>query len=151
MPLDNLKTLKEKIDSNLPLLNAVCPYANDLSRSLEILIRNNPNNKKAVMWIEGCIEIIINIEKQLFFIEHKENGRAKNRLLFLKKYVNRYQNRLTRKFTQIDTFLAAIDFLLTEEELSPMARSWLKGTDAILQQIEKEIFYAEYLYYPDSK
>ncbi len=151
MPLDNLKTLKEKIDSNLPLLNAVCPYAKDLSRSLEILIRSNPNNKKAVMWIEGCIEIIINIEKQLFFIEHEENGRAKNRLIFLKKYVNRYQNRLARKFTQIDTFLAAIDFLLTEEELSPMTKSWLKGTDVILQQIEKEIFYTEYLYFSVSK
>ncbi len=151
MPLDKLKILKEKIDSNLPLLNKTCPYANDLSRSLELLIHDNPNNTKAKMWIEGCIEMIANIEKQLFFIEHKDKCREKRRLIFLQKYISRYQNKLKDRFTQIDTFVDAIDFLLTKEELSPIARSWLKGVDIILQQIEKEIFYLEYLYYPASK
>ena len=145
MLLDNLKTLKEKIDSNLSLLDTKYPYARNLSRSLDILIQNNPNNTKAKMWIEGCIDMIVTIEKSLFFSNHKYNSRSKNRLLFLKKFITKHQNKLKDKFTQIDTFLNAINKLLSNEKFYPLKKPWIKGADKILIEIEKEFISLEYL------
>ena len=145
MPLDNLKNLKQKIDANFHTLAAKYPFTPSLLRSIELLLADDPTQIKVKLWIEGCIDMIVELEKQLYYIENEKNTLSKNRLRFLKKYMKKHQNSLKDKFPQIETFLNAIDVLLKFQELSPLEKPWLKGVDKILIEIEKEFISLEYL------
>ncbi len=145
MPLQKLRKLKQKINNNLNCLIIKCPFTQNLLNSIDILLQDNPTKIKVRLWIEGCIEMIVELEKHLHCIENQSNCVSKNRLIFLKKHILKHQVKLKEKFPQIKTLLKAIDALLNSPEVSPLARPWIKGVDKTLQQIEIEFISLEYL------
>lgn len=108
-------------------------------------MKNNPTDEKAVIWIEGCIEMIVHIEKYLYLIKNGNECSSKSRLEFLKVYINKYRDELYKKFPLINTVRISIETLLCNSEFTPLIKPWIKGLENYLGEIEKEIFYREYL------
>ena len=136
--INQLKTLKQRIDKNIIELQKTHPYSKEISETISMLIKRDASDAMVQLWIKGVLDLITNIEDILICLEEDEKN-FKNKAKLLKEKIDDNIIYLEEKYPLAKTISESIEILLNINAPEDMIRPWLNSIDDIILDIEKEL------------
>ena len=145
--LSKLKILKKKIDDNIEKLEKICPYSQNVSDAISILIQRDASDMMVKIWMQGVLELAKDVEIALEIMSKKEKLAIlkKNKLINSAKtynYLNQKERlkklqtlivlnlgELINKYPHTPLIYEAMDQLINMDATDDFILPWLNSID----------------------
>jgi len=137
--LSNLKKLKQKIKTHHKKLQTIYPDIDQVLETISMLIYQEASDTMIMLWKEGALKVITEIEEEIEYIEYNQKVNQKLQLINLKEKIDTNIKILEINYPLSQTISEAIEILLDMNAPDDMIGAYLNGLSDYMQDIDVEL------------
>ena len=137
--LSNLKKLKQKIKTHHKKLQTIYPDIDQVLETISMLIYQEASDTMIMLWKEGALKVITEIEEEIEYIEYNQKVNQKLQLINLKEKIDTNIKILEINYPLSQTISEAIEILLDMNAPDDMISAYLNGLSDYMQDIDVEL------------